>query len=135
MLEWSCRPGRETGARIETPPEADSRNRSMCRPGRETGARIETIPQADVNGVIICRPGRETGARIETESFPPRRPVDARRPGRETGARIETSPRHSGKSRRSVAPVARPGRGLKLINKVGHATAAASPRSRDRGAD
>ena len=89
MLDAASRPGRETGARIETlpppPPARRVRVAPVARPGR--GLK-------PVNGFHACtafrRPGRETGARIETD----RKRVEPQefegRPGRETGARIET---------------------------------------------
>ena len=67
------------------------RRRCCSRPGRKAGARIETFWICSTPGGIACRPGRKAGARIETTAF---------------GLTTELS---------DVAPVARPGRGLKHV--------------------
>ena len=63
---------------------------TVGRPGRVTGARIETCHARHVVYYDQSRPGRVTGARIETPSGPLMGRTGDSRPGRVTGARIET---------------------------------------------
>src|SRR5256885_1922142 len=109
------RPGRKTGARIET---IDARLTAQAihvapvarpgrglkhrrrghptpppsRPGRKTGARIETASYLWYTCWCFSRPGRKTGARIETGRRVRHQSQVEGRPGRKTGARIETQP-------------------------------------------
>ena len=106
------RPGRETGARIETVPQSIPTLRISVAPVARPGRGLKP-DRKRCKSLGIGRPGRETGARIETISltiilWKPRRP------GHETGARIETFYSSNGIAANNVAPVARPGRGLKL---------------------
>ena len=48
-------------------PGVSFQSRLLGRPGRETGARIETRSRGRLLLCLVSRPGRETGARIETE--------------------------------------------------------------------
>ena len=57
------------------------------------------------------------------------------RPGRKAGARIETLWKSTELYASGVAPVARPGRGLKQVLAVSYRQVTLSPRSQGRGAD